>query len=66
VFEAWERRLETIGREILVSDGAEEWTGTALGVERTGALRVRAEDGSVRTVLAGDVSIRSAEGFTTG
>jgi BirA family biotin operon repressor/biotin-[acetyl-CoA-carboxylase] ligase len=66
VFEAWERRLETIGREILVSDGAEEWTGTALGVERTGALRVRAVDGSVRTVLAGDVSIRSAEGFTTG
>ncbi len=65
VFQEWVSRLETLGSEIIVSDERGQWTGTAIRVERSGGLRVRLPDGSERTVLAGDVSIRSAGGFTT-
>jgi BirA family transcriptional regulator, biotin operon repressor / biotin---[acetyl-CoA-carboxylase] ligase len=65
VFAAWLERLQTIGQEVVVSEMGGIWTGTATGVERDGGLQVRRADGSVRTVLAADVSIRSAEDFTT-
>lgn len=65
VFTAWLQRLRTIGQEVVVSEMGETWTGTAAGVERDGGLLVRRSDGSVRTVLAGDVSIRPAGDFTT-
>lgn len=58
VFEEWVARLETIGSEIVVSDGSAQWTGKATAVERNGGLRVRLLAGGERTVLAGDVSIR--------
>lgn len=65
VFEEWAARLETIGSQIVVSDGSGEWTGTAMAVERSGGLRVRLADGRERTILAGDVSVRNPRGFTT-
>ncbi len=41
-------------------DGA--WHGTAAGVDDDGALRVRLADGSIRRVVAGDVSVRPDAG----
>ena len=38
--------------------------GTAQGVDDTGALRVRAPDGTVRSVVGGEVSIRVRQGDT--
>jgi BirA family biotin operon repressor/biotin-[acetyl-CoA-carboxylase] ligase len=51
----WARALETIGRHVNVrlSDG--EITGCAESVEESGALVLRLADGTLRTVLAGDV-----------
>jgi BirA family biotin operon repressor/biotin-[acetyl-CoA-carboxylase] ligase len=60
VFEEWAARLQTIGSDIVVADERERWTGTAVGVERTGGLRVRLAGGGERVFLAGDVTIRAA------
>jgi BirA family biotin operon repressor/biotin-[acetyl-CoA-carboxylase] ligase len=65
LYETWVERLQTVGREVVVSDGAESWTGVAAGVEREGGLRVRQSGGAERLVLAGDVSIRNVGDFTT-
>lgn len=59
VFEEWVARLDMIGSAIVVSDEGEHLAGTAVGVERTGGLRVRLASGGERIFLAGDVSIRT-------
>lgn len=57
------RRLSvTMGREVRVI-GAEEFTGVAETVDAAGALLVRTGDGSIRRVLAGDVSVRGMMGY---
>jgi BirA family biotin operon repressor/biotin-[acetyl-CoA-carboxylase] ligase len=65
VFAAWAGRLETVGASVLVLEGDARWNGEAIGVERSGALIVRTADGTARTVLAADVSIRKTGSFTT-
>ena len=40
-----------------------EYTGVSLGINRTGELLVRTEDGSVREVLSGEVSVRGIYGY---
>ena len=52
----------TIGSAVRVI-GAEEFTGTAEGIDETGALLVRDASGEVRRVLAGDVSVRGVMGY---
>lgn len=58
----------TLGSRVQVSgrsgddDGA-SLTGVAIGVDETGALLVRTDDGAVHTVLAGDVSVRGVMGY---
>lgn len=59
VFEAWRKYSVTLGQEVRVigihSD--EEFTGRAVDIDSYGALLVETAEG-VRTVMAGDVSIR--------
>jgi BirA family biotin operon repressor/biotin-[acetyl-CoA-carboxylase] ligase len=38
--------------------GDERWSGLAVDLDADGALLVRKENGTVRRVVAGDVSIR--------
>ena len=52
----------TLGSRVQVS-GAVEMTGTAEDIDETGALLVRGEDGMVRRVLSGDVSVRGVMGY---
>ena len=59
VFEAWRRYSVTLGQEVRVigvRDG-EEFTGLAVDIDDYGALLVETGSG-VKTVMAGDVSIR--------
>ena len=42
---------------------AEEFRGTALGIDKEGELLVRREDGSVEKVFAGEVSVRGVYGY---
>ena len=59
VFEAWRKYSVTLGQEVLVIGihGGEEFTGRAVDIDSYGALLVE-KDGEIRTVMAGDVSIR--------
>lgn len=52
----------TLSSRVQVS-GAVELTGTAEDIDETGALLVRGDDGELRRVLSGDVSVRGVMGY---
>ncbi len=63
VFEAWQARLNTLGRAVIVDDEpGSPLRGTAEAVEPDGTLLLRLADGSVRRVLAGDLSFGDPNG----
>lgn len=55
----WAQRLVTVGQLVTVAGGREMLEGVAEGVDANGALLVRQADGRLKTILAGDVTIRS-------
>jgi BirA family biotin operon repressor/biotin-[acetyl-CoA-carboxylase] ligase len=57
VLEEWKRLNVTVGNRITVSGAGEALGGLAQGVDRDGRLIVRLDDGTIRTVAAGDVTI---------
>jgi BirA family biotin operon repressor/biotin-[acetyl-CoA-carboxylase] ligase len=57
VLEEWNRLNMTIGSRVSVSGAGETLEGLAQGVENEGRLVVRLDDGTIRTVAAGDVTI---------
>ena len=54
--EAWAARLDTLGRQVVVTLAAGTLTGVAVGVTPEGALIVRRPDGTDETIWAGDVT----------
>lgn len=63
LFGEWRRRLDTLGRRVLLIDaGGVSEPGLAEDVTPTGALVMRRDDGSTRTVHLGDVSVRPDPG----
>lgn len=60
IVEAGRQRSATLGRPVQVLAGAEAWEGLAVDLDPDGALLVQDEVGSLRRVVAGDVSIRDA------
>ena len=59
----YEGMSATIGQPVQVIAPAESYTGVAVGVDDTGALLVRRPDGTLETVLCGDVSVRGLMGY---
>lgn len=57
LFETWQSRLNTIGRQVEV----EGIVGQAQAVDEGGALLIALADGSIKRVMAGDVSLISAQ-----
>jgi BirA family biotin operon repressor/biotin-[acetyl-CoA-carboxylase] ligase len=57
VLEEWKMLNTTVGNRITVSGAGEALDGLAQGVDRDGRLVVRLDDGTIRTVAAGDVTI---------
>jgi len=57
VLEEWKKLNTTVGNRITVSGAREALEGLAQGVDRDGRLVVRLDDGTIRTVAAGDVTI---------
>ena len=55
---AWRERSCTLGREVTIKQEAGDITGTAEELSSDGALLLRRPDGSLQTVLSGDVSLR--------
>ena len=63
ILRAYEKRSCTLHQKVRVTGGAEEFSGTAAGLDENGALLVKLEDGTIRRVLAGDVSVRGVMGY---
>jgi BirA family biotin operon repressor/biotin-[acetyl-CoA-carboxylase] ligase len=57
----WRMADHLRGRDVVVSDRAGSVRGTALGISNDAALLVRTDDGSLRRVIAGDVSVRESQ-----
>ena len=62
ILEAYTAHCVTLGARVQVS-GAVNLTGTAETIDGTGALLVRTEDGELRRVISGDVSVRGVMGY---
>lgn len=62
LLQAYAARSVTLGSRVQVI-GATTFTGTAEAVDETGALLVRDEEGTLRRVLSGDVSVRGVMGY---
>lgn len=58
LFTAWQKHDHLLGQEVKVMEPTGTYTGRALGLSESGALRVALPDGTEKLVLAGDVSIR--------
>jgi BirA family biotin operon repressor/biotin-[acetyl-CoA-carboxylase] ligase len=56
----WRLRLETLGKNISVRCGDEVQEGIAEGVDEDGNLLLRHSDGSLATIAAGDVTLKSS------
>jgi len=56
----WDRLDVTRNSPVTVTDGEDRLTGTGLGVDPHGCLRVRLPDGRVSTFMAGDVTLLQA------
>jgi len=57
VLTAWEGLNITLGKQVAVSGAGESLTGVAQGIDDEGRLIIRLQDGSLRAVSAGDVTI---------
>ena len=63
VKQAYEKLLVNRGERVRVLEPGREWTGRALGITDTGELIVETEDGEIREVGSGEVSVRGVYGY---
>lgn len=61
--EQYNKLLVNCGREVKVLEPGHEFTGQAVGINETGELLVRTEDGKIRQIYAGEVSVRGIYGY---
>lgn len=63
LMERYRSMLINLDRDVLVIRPSGQYRGHAVGIEPTGELLVRKEDGTVEKVYAGDVSVRGVYGY---
>lgn len=56
--QVWKSRLNTIGQEVIITGANQRIVGQAVDSDANGGLLIKTADGSIQTVLAGDVSLR--------
>ena len=61
--EDYNRLLVSKEKEVRVLEPGGEYNAYALGINETGELLVRKEDGEEETVFAGEVSVRGIYGY---
>lgn len=60
---AYRSRCVTLGAKVRVFPAGESFLGVAVDLDSSGALLVRDTEGVLRTVFAGDVSVRGENGY---
>jgi len=55
----WSARLVMLGHQVVAQRGDESFAGLAEGVDESGALLIRGDDGALRRVDAADVTLRN-------
>ncbi len=55
----WSARLVMLGRQVVAQRGDESFAGLAEGVDESGALLIRGDDGALRRVDAADMTLRN-------
>ena len=60
----YERYLVNIDKKVRILEPKSEYTGTALGIGTDGDLIVKLEDGTIKEVMSGEVSVRGIYGYT--
>lgn len=63
LIEAYSRHLLNLNAEVNVLDPKGSYTGIARGISTTGELLVEKEDGGMKTIYAGEVSVRGLYGY---
>ena len=63
ILPAYEKRSCTLSQPVRVEGGGESFVGIAAALDEDGALLVKLENGTLRRVLAGDVSVRGVMGY---
>ena len=58
----WRRWLDTLGRRVVVTHHGASHSGVAEDIDDLGNLLLRADDGELLTLTAGDITLRAAEG----
>ena len=61
--ETYNQMLNYQGRQAKVLDPSGEFAGVSGGIDRSGRLSVKKEDGTVVKVMAGEVSVRGLYGY---
>ncbi|NIO36208.1 biotin--[acetyl-CoA-carboxylase] ligase [Candidatus Bathyarchaeota archaeon] len=59
ILKEWKRYASFLGHQVEVTDLAERLSGLALDVDHEGALLLKLEEGDVRRVIVGDVTVRA-------
>jgi len=54
LLEEWKKLSATLNRDVIIMSLGEEVIGQAIDIDATGALILKSQDGSLRTVLVGD------------
>jgi BirA family biotin operon repressor/biotin-[acetyl-CoA-carboxylase] ligase len=65
IIDDWRARSVTLGREIAATTGNTTIEGIAVDIDQTGALIVKTADGQLRTLHAGEITIRNISGEYT-
>jgi len=63
IFSEYEKRSCTLGSKVHVMGAGVDFAGIAVSMDDMGALLVKDNEGTIRTVLAGDVSVRGVMGY---
>ena len=59
----YDRYLVNRNREVRVLDPKGEYTGVAEGINDSGALIVKTDDGTIKAISSGEVSVRGIYGY---
>ena len=64
IVEGWKDYSATIGKRICVHDRERKYFGKAADIGQDGSLILETDDGEIKTIVSGEISIRGIMGYT--